>query len=413
MSNNPFNDVKKQIDSVSEILNIDEKTKEFLKKPMRVLKFEIPVKMDNGEIKKFQAFRVQYNWARGPTKGGIRFHPNETVDTIKALAAWMTWKSAIVGIPYGGAKGGVICNVKELSKKELEKLSRGYVKEISEYLGPKKDIPAPDMYTNSRIMAWMLDEFEKINEKHSPGMITGKPLELGGSKGRNKATGKGVSIVIKKAAEMLDFNLKNSKIAIQGFGNVGGAAAEFLEKMGAKIIAISDSRGGIYNPNGIDISEAKKWKKDNGSLSGMQNCKDISNKKILELECDILIPAALENQITENNAENIKAKIIAEAANGPVSPKADFILKQKNIFTIPDFLCNAGGVTVSYFEWCQNVSGYYWEKDEIYKKLEKIMSDSFKEVFEFHKEKNISMRKAAYAISLKKVIESMKLRGWV
>ncbi len=412
MADNSFEDVKKQIDSVSDIMNLDEKTVEFLKKPMRILEFEIPIEMDNGEIKNFKGFRVQHNWARGPTKGGIRFHPEETLDTIKALAAWMTWKCAIVDMPYGGAKGGIICNPRELSKNELEKLSRGYIKQIVEYIGPQKDIPAPDVYTNSQIMAWMMDEYEKIVGHSSPGVVTGKPIEIGGSKGRDKSTGKGVAIMVKEATKYLGIELKNSKIAIQGFGKVGGAAAEFLEEMGAKIIALSDSKGGIYNPNGINFSDVVKWKNENGSLKGMKDCKDITNEEILEIECDILIPAALENQITEKNAGNIKAELIAEASNGPVTPKADEILNEKNIFSIPDFLCNSGGVTVSYFEWCQNISGYYWTEKEVYEKLEKIISKAFRKVFELHKKENISMRKAAYIIALKKVVEAMRLRGW-
>lgn len=413
MANNSFEDVKKQIDSVSNIMKLDEKIVEFLKKPMRVLEFEIPIEMDNGEIKNFTGFRVQHNWARGPTKGGIRFHHEETLDTIKALAAWMTWKCAIVDVPYGGAKGGIICNPRELSKNELEKLSRGYIKQIVEYIGPQKDIPAPDVYTNSETMAWMMDEYEKIIGHSSPGVVTGKPIELGGSKGREKSTGKGVAITVREAAKYLNIELKNSKIVIQGFGKVGSATAEFLNEMGAKIIALSDSRGGIYNPDGINFSDAVEWKNQNGSFKGMQNCKDITNEELLELECDILIPAALENQITEKNVNNIKAKLIAEAANGPVTPEADKILNERNIFSIPDFLCNAGGVTVSYFEWCQNISGYYWTESEVYEKLEKIMSESFKEVFQFHKKENISMRKSAYVIALKKVVNAMRLRGWI
>ncbi len=413
MSENPFENVKKQIDSISNILNLDEKTIEFLKKPMKILEFEIPVEMDNGETKEFKAFRVHHNWARGPTKGGIRFHPNETLDTIKALAAWMTWKSAIVNIPYGGAKGGVICNPRELSKNELEKISRGYIKRIIEYIGPRKDIPAPDVYTDSQVMTWMLDEYEKIVGHSSPGVITGKPLEIGGSAGRNKATGKGVSIAIREAAKSIGIELKNSKIVVQGFGNVGCATAEFLEKMDAKIIVLSDSKGGIYKSDGINIKEAIEWKNKNGSLQNMPECKNITNEEVLEIECDILVPAAMENQITEKNAEKINTKIIAEAANGPTTIEADEILNKKNIFIIPDFLCNAGGVTVSYFEWCQNISGYYWTEKEVYKKLDKIISTAFREVFDFHKEKNISMRKSAYTLAVKKVVDAMKLRGWI
>lgn len=410
---NPFETVKKQIDSVSKILNLDKKTIDFLKKPMKEIKFDIPVKMDNGTTKIFKGFRIQYNWARGPTKGGIRFHPKETIDTVRALSAWMTWKCAIVDIPYGGAKGGVICNPKKMSQTELERLSRGYIRKAEKYIGPNKDIPAPDVYTNPQVMAWMLDEYEKIVGHHAPAVITGKPLELGGSEGRAKATGKGVAISIREAAKALKLKLKGAKIVVQGFGNVGTSAAEFLSEMGAKIIAVSDSKSGVYSKNGINIKKAIEYKRQNGTLIGLKGTKSITNSELLELKCDILIPSALENQITIENADKIKAKIIAEAANGPTTPEADKILLKNKIFVIPDFLCNAGGVAVSYFEWVQNNYGYYWNEKEVYEKLDKKMTHAFKEVYKFYKKNKVTMRQAAYALSIKKVIVAMKLRGWI
>ena len=411
--NNPFETVKKQIDSVSRLLSLNKQTIEFLKKPMKEIKFNIPVKMDNGDTKIFKGFRIQYNWARGPTKGGIRFHPHETIDTVRALSAWMTWKCAIVDIPYGGAKGGVICNPKEMSPSELERLSRGYIQKVEKHIGPNKDIPAPDVYTNPQVMAWMLDEYEKIVGHHAPAVITGKPLELGGSEGRAKATGKGVAISIREAAKALKIKLTGAKIVIQGFGNVGTSAAEFLSSMGAKIVAISDSKSGVYSKSGIDIKRAIAYKKQNGTLKGLKGTKSITNSELLELKCDILVPSALENQITAENADRIKAKIIAEAANGPTTPEADIILSKKKIFIIPDFLCNAGGVAVSYFEWVQNNYGYYWTEKEVYAKLDKKMTLAFKEVYRFYKKNKVTMRQAAYALSIKKVIDAMKLRGWI
>ncbi|MCD6547533.1 MAG: Glu/Leu/Phe/Val dehydrogenase [Nanoarchaeota archaeon] len=410
---NPFLNAQKQIEKTAKKLNLNKNIVELLKEPMRIIQVRIPIKMDDGTIKTFTGFRVQYNNARGPTKGGIRYHPNENLDTVKALAAWMTWKCSIADIPFGGAKGGIICNPKEMSQNELERLSRGYIKAIAEFIGPDKDIPAPDVYTNPQTMAWMLDEYEKITRKNSPAVITGKPLEIGGSKGRTKATGFGVAITIREAAKKVGLNLNGAKVAIQGFGNVGMYAAIALEQMGAKVIALSDSKGGIYNPDGISVEKAIKHKQENGSLKGLEGTKEISNSELLELECDILIPAALENQITKENANKIKAKIIAEAANGPTTPEADEILYKNGKFLIPDILCNAGGVIVSYFEWVQNRTGEYWSEEEVDKKLDEKLTRAFSKMVEVAEKEKVDNRTAAYMIAIKKVVNAMKLKGWI
>ncbi|MCD6575878.1 MAG: Glu/Leu/Phe/Val dehydrogenase [Nanoarchaeota archaeon] len=408
---NPFSNAQKQIEKTAEKLNLDKNVVETLKEPMRILQVRIPIKMDDGSIKTFTGFRVQYNNARGPTKGGIRYHPNESLDTVKALAAWMTWKCAIADIPFGGAKGGIICNPKEMSQAELERLSRGYIRQIAEFIGPDKDIPAPDVYTNPQTMAWMLDEYEKIVRKNSPAVITGKPLEVGGSKGRTKATGFGVAINIREAAKKIGLELNSAKVAIQGFGNVGMYVAKSLEQMGAKIIALSDSKGGIYNPDGISVEKAIKHKQEIGSLKGLEGTKEISNEELLELECDILIPAALENQITKDNADKIKAKIIAEAANGPTTPEADEILYKNGKFLIPDILCNAGGVIVSYFEWVQNRTGDYWSEEEVDKRLDEKLTSAFSQMVKMAEKEKVDNRTAAYMIAMKRVVDAMKLKG--
>ena len=408
---NPFLNAQKQIEKTAKKLNLNENITEALKEPMRILQVKIPTKMDDGKVKNFTGFRVQYNNARGPTKGGIRYHPEENLDTVKALAAWMTWKCAIADIPFGGAKGGIICNPKEMSQNELEKLSRGYIRAVAKFIGPDNDIPAPDVYTNPQTMAWMLDEYEKIVGKSSPAVITGKPLEIGGSKGRTKATGFGVAINIREAAKTIGLKLSGAKVVIQGFGNVGMYAAKFLEEMGAKIIVISDSKGGIYNPEGISVEKAIKHKQETGSLKGIEGAKEISNEKLLELECDILVPAALENQITKENAEKIKAKIIAEAANGPTTPEADEILHKNRKFLIPDILCNAGGVIVSYFEWIQNRTGNYWSEEEVDKKLDEKLTIAFSQMVEMAEKEKVDNRTAAYMIAMKRVVDAMKLKG--
>jgi len=416
MQIDPFKIAVEQLERAAQFIEISDEALEFLKRPMRILEVSIPIKMDDGSVKVFPGFRVQYNWARGPTKGGIRYHPEETLSTVKALAAWMTWKTAVVDLPYGGAKGGVICNPKEMSMNELERLSRGYVRAIYDILNPYTDVPAPDVYTNPQIMAWMMDEYESIARRKTPGfgIITGKPLSVGGSLGRMDATSRGAMYTVREAAKLLGIDLKNSTIAVQGYGNAGYYMAKISsEEYGMKVVAVSDSKGGIYNPDGLNAEEVLKWKKEHGSVKDFPGATNISNKELLELEVDILAPAAIENVITKDNADNVKAKLVAEVANGPVTPEADDILFEKKIFQIPDFLCNAGGVTVSYFEWVQNITGFYWTLEEVHKRLDDKMTKAFHDVYEVHNEKKIHMRDAAYVVAVSRVYEAMKARGWV
>lgn len=410
---NPFKVATKQLDWAVKELNLDKPTKKLLSKPQKLHKFKVTIRMDNGKVKRFKAFRSQYNNARGPYKGGIRFHPEETVDTVKALSAWMTWKCAVVGIPLGGGKGGIICNPKEMSQSELQRLSRAYVKKLYKHIGPWKDVPAPDVYTNAQIMAWMLDEYEKRVGERAPGTFTGKPLELGGSLGRPEATGRGAVITIREALKEHKMNPKRSTAAIQGFGNVGQNTMRFLEELGVRVVAISDSSGGVYSTKGLKFNESVSYKKEKKALKDMPGTTAITNEELLELDVDILVPAALENVITKDNAANIKAKILAEAANGPTTPEADEILDQKKVFIIPDFLCNAGGVTVSYFEWAQNVTNFRWTEKEVNERLDKILTVAFKAVVSEHATRKINMRKAAYLISVQRVVDAMRLRGWI
>ena len=412
----PFEIAVKQLERAAQFMEISEEALEFLKRPQRVLQVTIPVKMDDGNVKVFEGFRVQYNWARGPTKGGIRYHPLETLSTVKALAAWMTWKTAVVELPYGGGKGGVICNPKEMSERELETLSRGYIRAIYDIISPYSDIPAPDVYTNPKIMGWMMDEYETIVRRRTPafGIITGKPLSIGGSKGRIDATSRGGAYTIREAARVLDLDLEEATIAIQGYGNAGYYMAKIAaEEMGLKVVAVSDSRGGIYNPDGLDPDEVLKWKYEHRTVKDYPKGDNITNEELLELEVDILAPAAIEEVITKDNADNIKAKLVAELANGPVTPEADEILWEKGIFQIPDFLCNAGGVTVSYFEWVQNITGEYWDLETIHKKLDAKMTKAFHDVYEVSKEKKIHMRDAAYVVAVSRVYRAMLDRGWI
>jgi glutamate dehydrogenase (NAD(P)+) len=409
---NPFKIAQAQLDEAAKILKLEPKVHALLREPMRMHEATLKVKMDNGSVKEFKAFRSQYNDARGPYKGGIRYHPEETIDTVKALSAWMTWKTAVVGIPLGGGKGGVICNPKEMSQGEIERLSRAYIQAFYKVLGPDKDVPAPDVYTTPQIMAWMLDEYEKLVGHKAPAMITGKPLELGGSQGRGDATSKGASYTIRDAAKHLNMNLRKSTTAIQGYGNAGHFAAILLHEMGVKVVAVSDSQGGIYNPNGLDHMAVMGHKEKTGSVKDFAGAKNITNEELLELPVDILCPAALENQITGKNADKIKAKLVAEIANGPTTPEGDKILYKKGIFLIPDFLCNAGGVTVSYFEGVQNTYNYYWTAEEVYQKLDKIMTQAFQEVLDMSLKQKVNMRVAAYLVAVKRVADAMKLRGW-
>jgi len=411
---NPFEIAQRQLDKCAEILDLDDAMHEFLRWPMREHHITIPVKMDNGKVKIFKGFRVQYNDARGPTKGGIRFHPQETVDTVRALAAWMTWKCSLLDLPLGGGKGGVICNPKQMSEGELERLSRGYIRALAENVGPEKDVPAPDVYTTPQIMAWMMDEFSKIQQKNQFGLITGKPLGLGGSAGRGDATARGGMYCVREAAKALGVNLKGATVAIQGYGNAGYyAAALAVEMFGCKVVAVSDAKGAIYNPAGLKAEAVMEHKAHTGSVVGFPDSERISNEQVLELDVDILFPSALENVITEENAGRIKAKIVAELANGPTTPEADAILYANNIHVIPDFLCNAGGVTVSYFEMVQNFYMHYWTEEEVYEKLDRKMTVAYNEVLETSQKYGINMREAAYVVAVQRVVKAVRTRGWV
>ena len=414
LNQNAFEIAQEQLAQCAKIMNMDPNVHAVLRNPRREIHISIPVRMDDGTIKVFQGFRIQYNDAKGPTKGGIRFHPEETIDTVRALSAWMTWKCALLDLPLGGAKGGVICDPKKMSVGELERLSRAYVDQIWQLIGPDQDIPAPDVYTTPQIMAWMMDEYSKINGKNQFGVITGKPLAIGGSAGRGDATARGGLYAVREAAEELGINLKNATIAIQGFGNAGYYVAYLARVLfGCKIIAVSDSKGGIFNQEGLDPQAVYECKEKLGSVVNFPDADTISNEAILELDVDILCPSALENVITEKNADNVKAKIIAEFANGPTTPEADSILYKKGIHVVPDFLCNAGGVTVSYFEMVQNFYMYYWDEKEVYERLDKKMTTAYHSVLEVSKNRSINMRQAAYVVAVGRVVEAMKLRGWI
>lgn len=409
----PLKNVQKQIKNVCEKLGLEDSIYEILKEPERVLEVSIPVKMDDGTVQTFTGYRAHHSTILGPAKGGVRFHPNVTLDEVKALSAWMTFKCGVVGIPYGGGKGGVICNPKELSRNELEKLSRGYIRAIYTMIGPDKDIPAPDVYTNAQVMAWFMDEYSLLKGYNSPGVVTGKPIRLGGSLGRAAATGNGCTFVVREAAKKIGLEINNATVAVQGCGNVGGSAARGIERLGAKVVAMSDSKGGIYNPDGLDPNAVLEYKKEKGSVLGFPGSKEITNEELLQLKVDILVPAALENVITGKNAADIKAKLVVEGANGPTTLEANDILVEKGIFVVPDILANAGGVTVSYFEWVQNLMNFYWTEEEINSKLENIMTKAFEEVYDMHNKFNVNMRDAAYMVSIQRVAEAIKLRGWV
>lgn len=413
-STNPFEIAQRQLDDCARILDLDPNAHRLLRQPMRELHVALPVRMDDGSIRVFQAFRVQYNDARGPTKGGIRFHPDETIDTVRALAAWMTWKCALLDLPLGGGKGGVVCNPKELSQGELERLSRGYVQQFWQFIGPEVDVPAPDVYTNPQIMAWMMDEYSKIARRNTFGVLTGKPLCIGGSAGRDDATARGGLVTIREAARLLGVDLSRARIAIQGYGNAGyHAAALATQLFGSRIVAVSDSRGGAYDPEGLDPQAAYDHKCATGSVVGLAGAQHISNGDILELEVDVLIPAALEQVITEANAPRVRARILAELANGPTTPEADAILHENGVHIIPDFLCNAGGVTVSYFEMVQNNMMFYWEECEVHERLDRKMTAAYHKVVEAAERHGVNMRQAAYAVAVNAVAEAMRLRGWV
>jgi len=414
---NPFEIVQRQIDKCAEILNLDLDVTAILKIPKQELHVALPVRMDDGSLKVFQGFRVQYNDARGITKGGIRFHPEETIDTVRALSAWMTWKCALLDLPLGGAKGGVICNPKEMSVGELERLSRAYIRAVYQFIGPEKDVPAPDVYTTPQIMAWMMDEYSTIMGKPQFGVITGKPLAIGGSKGRGDATALGGMFAIREAASSIGLDLSKATIAIQGYGNAGYHAARLCSELfGSKIVALCDSKGGVcckVGESGIDPQAAYEHKISTTSVCNLPGMDSISNEELMELDVDILIPSAIENVITEKNASSIKASIVAELANGPTTPEADDILHANGVHVIPDFLCNAGGVTVSYFEMVQNFYMYSWEETEVRERLDNKMTTAYHSVLNTSREYKINMRQAAYIRAVERVVEAMRLRGWV
>lgn len=400
------------IKNALEKLGYSDEVYELLKEPLRIMTVRIPVRMDNGSIKIFTGYRAQHNDAVGPTKGGVRFHPGVTEKEVKALSIWMSLKCGIVDLPYGGGKGGIVCDPRDMSFRELENLSRGYVRAISQIVGPTKDIPAPDVFTNSQIMAWMMDEYSRIDEFNNPGFITGKPLVLGGSHGRESATAKGVTICIYEALKKRDIDIQEAKVVVQGFGNAGSFLAKFLHDAGAKVIGISDAYGALYDPNGLDIDYLLDRRDSFGTVTKLFKNK-ITNKELLELDCDILVPAAIENQITEENANNIKAKVIVEAANGPTTLEATKILTDRGILLVPDVLASAGGVTVSYFEWVQNNQGYYWSEEEVEEKLQKVMVKAFNNIYETAQIRKVDMRLAAYMVGVRKMAEASRFRGWI
>jgi glutamate dehydrogenase (NAD(P)+) len=408
----PFRVALKQLDEAAGIIKLDKGLQEVLSNPKRVLTVSLPIRMDNGEIRVFTGFRSQHNDARGPYKGGIRYHPQVTLEEVKALSMWMTWKCAIANIPYGGGKGGIICNPKEMSNGELERLTRRYAYAIADIIGPHTDIPAPDVYTGGKEMAWIMDTYSALKGNYvQPEIITGKPIAIGGSLGRNEATGRGLAFTVREAAKKLNISMKETTMAVEGYGNAGQFASQFVQEQGAKLIAASDSRGGIYNKNGIDVSELRRHKENTGSVVDFPGSSSINNEELLELECTILIPAALENQITSKNAGKVKAKIVAEAANGPTIPEADEVLYNNKVLIIPDILANGGGVTVSYFEWLQNLRRDYWTEHEVNERLDRNITKAFLDVYDTSEKYSVDMRKASTVLAVNRVIEAIRIRG--
>ena len=411
---NPFEVAQRQLDEAAEVLQLDPAVHELLRWPLRELHVTLPVRMDDGSTKIFHGFRVQYNDSRGPTKGGIRYHPDETIDTVRALAAWMTWKCAVVDIPLGGGKGGIICNPKEMSQGELERLSRAYIRQVGRILGLEKDVPAPDVYTNPQIMAWMADEFSFMKGYNEFGVITGKPLALGGSAGRGDATARGGIYCLREAGKVLGLDLKGATTAIQGYGNAGAFGHKLgVELLGLKVVAVSDSKGGIHNPKGLDYKAVLAHKEKTGSVTGFPGAEKITNEALLELDVTVLMPSALESVITASNASRIKAKITVELANGPTTPEADKILYDNGVYVLADFLCNAGGVTVSYFEMVQNAYDYYWTEELVHERLDAKMTSAFHAVHQAAQSHKVHNRLAAYLVAVSRVAEAVKLRGWV
>jgi glutamate dehydrogenase (NAD(P)+) len=402
---------QRQFDLAADKLNLDPGLRRVLREPRRELTVHFPVKMDDGSVQVFTGYRVQHNLGRGPAKGGIRYHQDVTLDEIKALAMWMTWKCAVVAIPYGGGKGGVVVDPKKLSRRELESLTRRFATEIEVLIGPERDIPAPDVNTNAQTMAWIMDTYSMHVGHTVPGVVTGKPISLGGSEGRTEATARGTIYCIDEAAHHLGMDIDRCRVAIQGFGNAGSIAAALIGRLGASVIAVSDSTGGIHSPGGLDIGRVSSWKAEHGTVAGFPGARAITNRELLEIDCDILIPAALENVITASNADRIRASIIAEAANGPTTPDADEIINQRGIFMIPDILCNAGGVTVSYFEWVQDLNRDHWPEDTVNAKLKEIMVRAFDETHALAKREVVDMRMAAYLLAVERVASATALRG--
>ncbi|MGC2417285.1 MAG: Glu/Leu/Phe/Val dehydrogenase [Candidatus Acidiferrales bacterium] len=408
---NPHKIAQIQFDIAAEYLKLDAGLRQILRTPKRMLEVSIPTKMDNGQVKVFTGYRVQHNVARGPAKGGIRYHPNVTVDEVKALATWMTWKCATVNIPFGGGKGGVICDPKRMSKAELERMTRRYTSEILPLIGPEQDIPAPDVYTDAQTMAWIMDTYSMTKGYSTLGVVTGKPVSIGGSEGRKEATARGVLVAVEEACKVKKMSLRGAAVAIQGFGNAGSMVAKLFAEKKARIVAISDSRGGVFNSRGIDPLKAMRYKERSGTVVGMPGTSRISNDDLLTMKCDILIPAALENVITLNNVDQIKAKIVAEAANGPTTPHADEALARKGIMLLPDILANAGGVTASYFEWVQDLQSFFWPAAEVNLKLEALMRRAFLEVYESMRKHRTHMRTGAYVLAVGRVADATLVRG--
>ena len=408
---NPYLMAVQQFEAAADKINLSEDMREILRQPKRELTVNFPVRLDNGRVKTFTGYRVQHNVNRGPAKGGIRYSPEVTLDEVKALAMWMTWKCAVVGIPYGGAKGGVICDPKKMNPSELERLTRRYATEISIIIGPHSDIPAPDVNTNAQVMGWIMDTYSMHEGYSIPAVVTGKPLSIGGSEGRNDATATGVLFVTRQAAKLIDMPLKGARVSIQGFGNAGSIAARLFHHEGCKVVAVSDTKGGIYNESGLDPAAVLRFKQEQGSVINFPHAEKVSVQDVLELPCDVLIPAATEGVITAANADRVQARIISEAANGPTTPEADAILFKKGAMVIPDILANAGGVTVSYFEWVQDLQSFFWGVDEITKRLEVIMNRAFSAVAEKADQSSCDLRLAAYMLAISRVAEATQARG--
>jgi glutamate dehydrogenase (NAD(P)+) len=408
---NPFENALEQIEIASQYLKLEDGIKRILSNPKRILTVSLPVKMDNGEIKVFTGYRVQYNDARGPAKGGIRYHPEVTLDEVKALACWMTWKCAVVDIPFGGAKGGVVCDPKNMSSSELERMTRRYTAAIADFIGPYRDIPAPDVYTNAQVMAWIVDTYSQLKGYMVPEVVTGKPVSLGGSLGRDTATGRGAMFCTREAARAKGLNMRNATFAVEGYGNAGSNYAVLVQELGARLVAASDSKGAVYNKNGIDARELLKYKEKTGSVVGFPGSQTISDRELLQLDVDILCPAALENTITKDVAEGIRAKIIVECANGPTTPEADKVLEEKGVFVVPDILANSGGVIVSYLEWVQNLNRMRWSESDVNSKLEAKITDAFHSVYNESRERKIYTRTAALVLAIGRVADAIKTLG--